>query len=47
MNFSQTVQTTNVNQALASANASANPAFGYANVKEGRRIMELGLHFDF
>lgn len=47
MNFSQTVQTTNVNQALASANASANPNFGYANVKEGRRIMELGLHFDF
>ncbi len=47
MNFSQTVQTTNVNQALASANCQHQPGFGYANVKEGRRIMELGLHFDF
>jgi hypothetical protein len=47
MNFNETVQTSNVNEALASANANANPAFGYANVKEGRRIMELGLRFDF
>jgi hypothetical protein len=47
MNFNETVQTNNVNQALASANANTNPGFGYANVKEGRRIMEVGLRFDF
>lgn len=47
MNFSQTVNVSNVNQALTTANASANPQFGYAPLKEGRRIMELGLRYNF
>ena len=47
MNFSQTVTSTNVNQALAAARANGNPQFGYAPLKEGRRILELGLRFDF
>ncbi len=47
MNFSQTSNATDVNQALQSANASSNNQFGFAPLKEGRRIMELGLRFDF
>jgi hypothetical protein len=48
MTFSQGSNSTNVNQALQSANAaSASPQFGYAPLREGRRIMELGLRFDF
>jgi hypothetical protein len=47
MNVTQSVPVGNVNQALQSANAGSNPDFGFANVKEGRRIMELGLRFDF
>ncbi len=47
MNISQTVNVSNLNQALTTANASANPQFGYAPLKEGRRIMELGLRYNF
>jgi hypothetical protein len=47
LNFSQTVNTANVNQALLGTNASSDTQFGYAPLKEGRRIMELGLRYDF
>ena len=47
MNFSQSTAATDVNQALLNTNASVNPQFGYAPLREGRRIMELGLRFDF
>ncbi len=48
MTFSEGSSSTNVNQALQTANAaSASPQFGYAPLREGRRIMELGLRFDF
>lgn len=47
MNFSQSTAATDVNQALLGTNASVNPQFGYAPLREGRRIMELGLRFDF
>lgn len=47
LNFSQTVNTMNVNQALLGTNASSDTAFGFAPLKEGRRIMELGLRYDF
>jgi hypothetical protein len=45
MNFSQSTGSGDVNQALQSASASANPQFGYAPLKEGRRIVELGLRY--
>lgn len=47
LNFSDTTTATDVNQALLGTNASINPQFGYAPLKEGRRIMELALRFDF
>jgi hypothetical protein len=47
LNFSQTVNTTSVNQALLGSNASGDTQFGYAPLKEGRRIMEVGLRYDF
>ena len=47
MSFSQTANVSDVNQALLSSNGSSNPQFGYAPLKEGRRIMELSLRFDF
>ncbi len=47
LNFSQTSNAGDVNQALLNTNASSNPQFGYAPLREGRRIMELGLRFDF
>lgn len=48
LTFSQASNATNVNQALASTNAAASsPQFGYAPLREGRRIMELGLRYDF
>lgn len=47
MNVSQAFTMNDVNQALLSTRATANPEFGYAPLKEGRRIMELGLRFDF
>ena len=47
LNFSQASTTTNVNQALTSSNAASNPQFGYAPLREGRRILELGLRYDF
>ena len=47
LNFSQTSNSADVNQALLSTNASSNPQFGYAPLREGRRIIELGLRFDF
>ncbi len=48
LTFSQASTTTDLNQALASANAaSASPQFGLAPLREGRRIMELGLRYDF
>jgi hypothetical protein len=37
----------NVNQALTSTSASSNPQFGYAPLREGRRILEVALRFDF
>jgi len=36
-----------VNQALEEASAAANLQFGYAPLKEGRRIVELGLKYSF
>ena len=48
INYSQVSNATDVNSALQSSNAGAtNPQFGYAPLREGRRIMELGLRFDF
>ena len=48
INYSQVSSATDVNTALLSSNAAAsNPQFGYAPLREGRRIMELGLRFDF
>lgn len=48
LTFSQAANVGNINQALASANAaSASPGFGTAPYREGRRIMELGLRYDF
>ena len=47
MNFSQNSASGDVNQALEGASASANPQFGYAPLKEGRRIVELGLKYNF
>ncbi|MBE7159322.1 MAG: hypothetical protein INR62_12980 [Rhodospirillales bacterium] len=47
INYSQTTAATDLNQALLGANASSNPQFGYAPLKEGRRIMELALRYDF
>ncbi|WP_109488837.1 carboxypeptidase regulatory-like domain-containing protein [Occallatibacter savannae] len=47
MNFSQNSGSTDVNQALQAASAAANPQFGYAPLKEGRRIVELGLRYNF
>ncbi len=47
MNFSQSSNSNSVNQALQSASASANSQFGFAPLREGRRIMELGLRYDF
>ncbi len=49
LNYSQTSNATDVNTALLSANGgpSTNPQFGYAPLRIGRRIMELGLRFDF
>lgn len=47
LNFSQTSNVTNINQALTGANAAANPQFGYAPLKEGRRIMEVAIRYDF
>ena len=47
INYSQTSSNLNVNSALLSSNAASNTQFGYAPLKEGRRILELGLRFDF
>lgn len=47
LNFSDTVNTPDVNQALLGTNGSTNPEFGYAPLKQGRRIMEVALRFDF
>ncbi len=47
LNFSDSSNSLNVNQALAASNASANPQFGYAPLREGRRIMSLSLRYDF
>ncbi len=48
MTFSQASNATDINQALASANAAtSSPQFGLAPLREGRRIMELGLRYDF
>lgn len=47
LTYSQTSNVANVNQALAASNASANSQFGYAPLREGRRILELGLRYDF
>ncbi|NYF78652.1 TonB-dependent receptor [Granulicella arctica] len=47
LQFSQNSTTTTVNQALLNSIGSANTQFGYAPLREGRRIMELGLRFEF
>ena len=47
MNFSQTSNGGDVNAALNSASAASNNQFGFAPLKEGRRIMEVALRYDF
>lgn len=47
MNFSQVSTANNVNTALAGASAASNSQFGYAPLKEGRRIMEVAIRYDF
>ncbi len=47
LTYNPTSSATNVNQALSSINGSSNPQFGYAPLREGRRIMELALRYDF
>ena len=47
LNVSQSSNGSDVNQTLQNVSATANPQFGYAPLREGRRIMELGVHFDF
>jgi hypothetical protein len=46
LNFNQNVTSTNVNQVLANSR-SQYPQFGTVPLKEGRRIMEVALRFDF
>jgi hypothetical protein len=48
LNLSQTAASaTNLNQVLASTNGASDPQFGLAPLKTGRRIMELGLRYNF
>jgi Carboxypeptidase regulatory-like domain/TonB-dependent Receptor Plug Domain len=48
LNLSQTAASaTNLNQVLASTNGASDPQFGVAPLKTGRRIMELGLRYNF
>ena len=48
INYNQSSSSLDLNQALQSLNAgTANPQFGFAPLKQGRRILELGLRFDF
>lgn len=48
LTFSENSAQNNLNQALAASNAgSGNPQFGFAPLREGRRIMELALRYTF
>jgi len=47
MNFSQTSSAPDINSALLSSRVGNASQFGYAPLKEGRRIMELSLRYDF
>ncbi len=47
MNFSPSITGGTVNQGLTSAQISNQNSFGYAPLKEGRRILELSLRYDF
>ncbi len=47
MNFSQTSNAGSLNQALLGSSVGNGNQFGFARLKEGRRIVELGLRYDF
>jgi hypothetical protein len=47
MNFSPTISGGSLNQALLGSTVGNANQFGYAPLKEGRRIIELGLRYDF
>lgn len=47
MNFSQTSSAPDLNAALLNAKVGNSSQFGYAPLKEGRRILEVSLRYDF
>lgn len=47
LNFNGSPSVTDLNQALAMQNGSQNNQFGFAPLREGRRILELSLRYDF
>jgi hypothetical protein len=46
LNFSQTQNSTDLNQALA-ASTNQNANFGYAPIRTGRRVMEVSVKYVF